>query len=394
MPRKKKEESTQAHALLSASGAHRWMTCTPSARLEENFPSKQTEYTLEGTLAHALAELKLRKTYEAMSTKKYNLEHKKIEVDKFYKKEMETHTDTYADYIKQIMYTTKSPYIYIEYKTDFSKYVPDGFGTTDCVIIEGNTLHVIDFKYGQGVPVSAERNPQMLLYALGIYEANSIIYDIKTIKLAIVQPRLDNTSEWELPIEDLLKWGEEVVKPKAEEAYIGLGEFVPGEHCRFCKAKAECRARAEANIEALEVRKTTNPNLLSNEEIGKILKDTIDVEDWLKDLKDGALNKILNGEKVEGWKAVEGRSNRVITNVDEAFETLKNAGYNEAVLYERKPLGLSALESLVGKKKLGELMGTYIDKPKGKPALVESSDKRPDYVAGTTAEEDFADLII
>ena len=167
------------HALLSASGAHRWLNCTPSARLEENFENKQTVYTQEGTLAHELAELKLRKNYETMSTRKFNSELKKIKENELYKPEMDNHTDTYADYIKQIMYTSKAPCIFIEYKTDYSKYAKEGFGTTDCVIIEGNTLHVIDFKYGQGVAVSAENNPQMMLYALGIYEANSIIYDIK-----------------------------------------------------------------------------------------------------------------------------------------------------------------------------------------------------------------------
>ena len=367
------------------------MACTPSARLEENFPSKQTPYTLEGTLAHELAELKLRKTYETMSTRKYNSELKKIKENELYKNEMDGHTDTYAEYIKSIMYTTKAPYICIEYKTDFSKYVPEGFGTTDCVIIEGNTLHVIDFKYGQGVPVSAENNPQMMLYALGIYEANSFIYNITNIKLAIIQPRLDSISEWEISTDELLKWGNEEVKKKAEEAFNGNGEFVPGEHCRFCKAKGECRARAEINLKAAEIRNTTDTRLLTNSEIGKILKECLDVEDWLKDMKATALNKILDGEEIEGWKAVEGRSNRVITDIDKAFEKLKSEGYDEAMLYERKPLGLSALESLVGKKKFGELMANYIDKPKGKPALVEISDKRSDYTVGTTAEEDFKD---
>ncbi len=377
------------HALLSASGAHRWLNCTPSARLEENFENKQTVYTQEGTLAHELAELKLRKNYETMSTRKFNSELKKIKENELYKPEMDNHTDTYAEYIKQIMYTSKAPCIFIEYKTDYSKYAKEGFGTTDCVIIEGNTLHVIDFKYGQGVAVSAENNPQMMLYALGIYEANSIIYDIKNVVLAIIQPRLDSISEWNISIEDLIKWGNEVVVPKAEDAFAGIGDFIPGEYCRFCKAKGECRARAEANLQAIEIRKTVDKNLLANDEIGVILKQCTDVEDWLKDLRDTALNKILNGEKIEGWKAVEGRSNRVITNIDEAFELLKKAGFDEAVLYERKPLSLTELEKLVGKKKFAELLADYIEKPKGKPALVDSSDKRPDFESKTTAEEDF-----
>lgn len=377
------------HALLSASGAHRWLNCTPSARLEENFENKQTVYTQEGTLAHELAELKLRKNYETMSTRKYNSELKKIKENELYKSEMDSHTDTYADYIKQIMYTSKAPCIFIEYKTDYSKYAKEGFGTTDCVIIEGNALHVIDFKYGQGVAVSAERNPQMMLYALGIYEANSIIYDIKNVVLTIVQPRLDSISEWNITVEDLIKWGNEVVIPKAEEAFMGIGDFNPGEYCRFCKAKGGCRARAEVNLQATEIRKTVDKNLLANDEIGVILKQCADVEDWLKDLKETALNKILNGEKIEGWKAVEGRSNRIITNIDEAFDVLKKAGFDEAVLYERKPLSLTELEKLVGKKKLTELLTEYLEKPKGKPALVDSSDKRSDFEARTSAEEDF-----
>lgn len=377
------------HALLSASGAHRWLNCTPSARLEENFENKQTVYTQEGTLAHELAELKLRKTYETMSTRKYNLELKKIKENELYKSEMDSHTDTYADYIKQIMYTSKAPCIFIEYKTDYSKYAKEGFGTTDCVIIEGDTLHVIDFKYGQGVAVSAENNPQMMLYALGIYEANSIIYDIKNIVLAIIQPRLDSISEWKISTADLIKWGNEVVIPKAEDAFAGIGKFMPGEYCRFCKAKGECRARAEANLQAVEIRKTVDSNLLNNDEIGVVLKQCLDVEDWLKDLRETALNKILNGEKIEGWKAVEGRSNRTITNVDKAFKILEDEGFDEAVLYERKPISLTELEKLVGKKKFTDLVGEYIEKPKGKPALVESTDKRPDFESRTTAEEDF-----
>ena len=377
------------HALLSASGAHRWLNCTPSARLEENFENKQTVYTQEGTLAHELAELKLRKNYETMSTRKYNSELKKIKENELYRSEMDSHTDTYADYIKQIMYTSKAPCIFIEYKTDYSKYARDGFGTTDCVIIDGTTLHVIDFKYGQGVEVSAENNPQMMLYALGIYEANSIIYDIKNVVLTIIQPRLDSISEWTISIEDLIKWGNEVVIPKAEDAFAGIGDFKLGEYCRFCKAKGECRARAEANLQATEIRKTVDKNLLTNEEIGMILNQCLDVEDWLKDLKETALNKILNGEKIEGWKAVEGRSNRVINNIDEAFDVLKKEGFDEAVLYERKPLSLTELEKLVGKKKLAELLANYLEKPKGKPALVDSSDKRPDFETRTSAEEDF-----
>ncbi len=380
------------HAVLSASGAHRWLNCTASARLEEKYESTQTKYTMEGTLAHELAELKLRKTYETMSTKTYNARLKEIKENELYKPEMEAHTDTYAEYIKSIMYTSKSPYINIEYKTDFSKYVPEGFGTTDCVIVEGNTLHVIDFKYGQGVAVSAENNPQMMLYALGIYEAVSMIYNIEKVNLTIVQPRLDNISEYETTVSELINWGENTVKSKAEEAFMGLGTFEPGEWCRFCKAKGECRARAERNLEAVEELQNHDARLLENFEIGNILMQCKDVEDWLKDLRETALNKILNGEKVEGWKAVEGRSNRIITDIDKAFELLKENGFNEAVLYERKPLSLTELEKLVGKKKFGELMTEFIEKPKGKPALVEICDKRPDYAIGTTAEEDFKEF--
>lgn len=383
MPEEKK------HAVLSASGAHRWLNCTASARLEELFPSTQTKYTREGTLAHELAELKLRKTYETMSTKTYNAKLKEIKENELYKPEMEAHTDTYADYIKSIMYTSKSPYINIEYKTDFSKYVPEGFGTTDCVIVEGNTLHVIDFKYGQGVAVSAENNPQMMLYALGIYESISMIYNVEKVKLTIVQPRLDSVSEYAMAVSELMEWGENVVKAKAEEAFAGIGGFNPGEWCRFCKAKGECRARAEENMKAVEELQAHDVRLLENFEIGSILRHCSNVEDWLKDLRDIALSKILAGEKIEGWKAVEGRSNRIITNIDNAFKLLQENGFDEAVLYERKPLGLTELEKLVGKKKFGELMDKYIEKPKGKPALVEISDKRPDYIVGTTAEEDF-----
>jgi len=253
-------------------------------------------------------------------------------------------------------------------------------------------MHVIDFKYGQGVPVSAERNKQMMLYALGAYVEYSFLYPIETVQISIVQPRLDDEiSEFEISIGALLGWGISI-KDTAVKAFNGEGEYVQGEHCRFCRAKSLCRARAEFNT-SLEEYNYMKPPLISNEEVGQILEKAQYLAKWVKDLEEYALNACLNGEDIPGWKAVEGRSNRTFTDVDKAFEVLKQNGYDEAILYERKPITLTAVETLVTKKKFSELLAEYVNKPPGKPTLVSEKDKREAIANKITAEEAFKEPI-
>lgn len=375
------------HALLSASSSHKWLVCTPSARLEEQFENKTSEYMAEGTLAHEIAEFKLRKYFFVGITKRsYNAQMKKFENDENYSTEMQGHTDSYLNYVKELaLQSNTKPFVAIEQMIDYSKYVPEGFGTADFLMILGDTLYIVDFKYGKGVLVSAEDNPQMKLYALGALEQFKILYPISKVKMAIFQPRLDNISEFEMPAGMLEMWGNTVVKIQAEKAYKGEGDFVQGEHCKFCKAKGSCRFRTSENLKAYE--EARNTAILTNTELGQVLLKTEGLEDWAKDLKAEALEQILKGNKVEGWKAVEGKSNRKITDVDKAFEILKSNGIEEALLYERKPITLTELEKVVGKKQLADSIGDYIEKPKGSPTLAKESDKRENYKRSSAVED-------
>ncbi len=372
------------HALLSASGAARWLACTPSARLEEQFPDSTSTYAEEGILAHEIAELKLRKAFtEPMGPRKFNNQLKKLKEHQLYQPEMLKHTDTYLEYVQGLVHGFDSPpHIAVEKRVEYTDYVPEGFGTADCIIIGGSTMCIIDLKYGKGVPVAAEDNPQMMLYALGAYSAYSFLYPIEKVVMSIVQPRLDSISEFSMPVDDLLYWATNTVMGAAEKAFKGEGDFVPGEHCRFCRAKSLCRARSEFNT-AIEDKYPNKPPLLSNDEVGQLLIKARDLAKWVKDLEEYALAECLAGSEIPGWKAVEGRSVRQFTDIDAAFKILTGEGYDEAVLYERKPITLSATEKLVGKKKFNELLASFIYKPPGKPTLVPESDKRepikPDY---------------
>jgi len=378
----------KAHALLSASGASRWLTCTPSARLEEPLPDSTSEYAAEGSLAHEIAELKMRKKFvEPMGARTFNSRLKKLQANPLYQEEMLKHTDTYLDYVSETVHYFKAlPHIAVEKKLDYSAYAPEGFGTGDCIIVFDTSLIVIDFKYGKGVPVSAEDNSQMKLYALGAYLAYSLLYQIDAVTLVIVQPRLDSISKFSMPIGDLLAWGEGI-KPIAQKAFAGEGEFVPGDHCRFCRAKAQCRARSEFNT-ALEDFQMMKPPLITNEEVGQILERAQNLAKWVKELEEYALAEVLRGNEIPGWKAVEGRSVRQFTDQDEAFKVLTAVGTEEAMLYERKPLTLTGVEELLGKAKFKELLTAYVNKPPGKPTLALESDKR-EAITRISAEEDF-----
>jgi hypothetical protein len=380
------------HALLSASASHRWLTCTPSVRLEEQFPESTSTFAEEGTLAHEIAELKLRKHFtEPMGTRTFNTRLNKMKKQELYQDEMLKHTDTYLEYLQGISIgLSATPYVAVEKKIDYSAYAPEGFGTVDCLMIGGDTLYVTDFKYGKGIPVSAENNPQMKLYALGAYTAYSFLYPIKQIHLAIIQPRLNSISEFTLSFDELLAWGESI-KPIAQKAYNGEGEFVPGEHCKFCRAKAQCRARAE-QYTALDDFKQLKPPLISNEEVGQILEKAENIEAWVKALKEYALAECLKGKEIPGWKAVEGRGSRTYVNQDAAFAYLIEKGAKEAMLYERVPLTVPKLEKEMGKEEFRSLLEEpgHVQKSAGKPTLAPIADKRKAVTLAPDAAADFA----
>lgn len=379
----------ERHALLSASSAHQWMHCTPSARLGENAPDKTSEYAEEGRLAHSIAELKLRKKFEVMTQRTYTARLNKLKKDHRYSPELDTITGTYLEYVTELaMIYPSRPAVVVEQQVEFSRWVPEGFGTSDCIILGSQRMDVVDFKAGRGVAVDAERNPQMMLYALGALEAYSMLYDIQDVRLHIVQPRVSSTpSTWETTAENLLKWADAEVKPLADLAWKGEGETTPGDWCRFCRVKAQCRARADQYAMLEDFAAIPGP-LLSDAEIGERLTQAKGLTQWAKDLEAYALAACLEGRELPGWKVVEGRRTRAFDDPDAAFGDIVAAGVDEAMLYERRPLTLSQIEKIVGKTRFAEIAGAHIVKSPGKPTLAPASDKREPY-AVTTAAQDF-----
>ena len=368
------------HAKHSPSHASIWGTCTAAPSLEAGIPDKGSSYAAEGTLAHAIAELKVLKKFTPMSLTEYKNKLGALKADPLYQPEMDGYTDQYVDEIVKICHAFPSkPYVVAEKRLDMNHIVPDCFGTADCIVLYGSILHVFDFKYGKGVPVSAGENPQMRLYALGAVKEYAMLGEITLVCTHIIQPRIDNYSSEMLDVPELEAWGAELGR-RVSEALITGGSFVPGEHCRFCKAKSICRARAEALLTLEEPKaRTEQGETLTDAEIGDVLQRAIALENWVKGLEEYAQDKLLQGGEIPGWKLVEGRSVRTITDTDKAFGVLTSSGYDSDLLYERKPLGLTALEKLCGKKKLTELIGSYITKPAGKPTLAPESDKRKAY---------------
>lgn len=378
------------HALLSASGSARWLACPGSARLEQQFPDSTSEYAKEGTLAHAVAEIKLNFN---ITTRTANARIKKLEnYEVFYDKEMENATDIYVDHIKEI-YMSKKDHVYmaVEQKVSFEPFVPDSFGTADCILISGDTLYIRDLKYGKGVEVSAEGNTQLKLYALGAYLDYRDIYNIKSVNMGVVQPRLNNISVVEMLVEDLLEWAESI-QDTVDKAHKGVEEYSAGKHCRFCRAKQVCKIRGEANL-ALEEDKIKGP-IYSNVEIGEILKRAEDLKAWAEDLKALALTACLKGETIPGYKAVNGRGVRTFTDNDMAIDTLIANGIEESILFERKQLSLSQIEKVVGKPMFSELLSGFVEMTEGKPTLVTENDKRPAISNVRSAKDDFSNLDI
>ncbi|WP_305150970.1 DUF2800 domain-containing protein [uncultured Dubosiella sp.] len=365
------------HAYLSASSSSKWLNCPVSARLESTFPNTDTVYTQEGTLAHSICEEKLKK-WKAKGRKKIDCPDK----------EMDEATTDYKDYVISVYNGHKSPELLIETRLDYSRWVPKGFGTGDALIVSDTGLDVIDFKYGKGVPVVPEHNSQLLLYAAGAIDLLGSFYDFERVTLHIFQPRIQNIASWETTKTAILEWLENTVVPAAQKAMTGEGEACAGAHCRFCKARSTCKARA-AQME--EIAAYRSRHLLSQEEIAQLLPVLDPIQAWAKELQDEALTQALDGKEFDGWKVVEGTSRRVITDKGALVDTLVSAGYEEDKLYKPKELlGIGGLEKMCGKKHFAELAEPYIDKPRGKPTLVPITDKRPVY---SDAVEDFSDMI-
>ncbi|MEH2952664.1 DUF2800 domain-containing protein [Candidatus Merdisoma sp. JLR.KK011] len=370
------------HALLSASSSRRWLNCTPSARMEEQFAEEtgNSVYAEEGTAAHALAEHKLKRCLKRRS---------KRPVSDYQCDEMEECTDGYVAYameqVELARQECKDPVVLIEQRLDYSAYVPEGFGTGDLLIVADRVLTVVDLKYGKGVAVDAEWNPQMMLYGLGALELFGAIYDIETVRMAIYQPRLESVSTWEISVSDLMEWVDKELKPRAALAIAGEGEFRSGSWCRFCKAKNTCRARAEGFLRLAQMEFKV-PALLTDDEVAEVLKAADELARWSADVyayaQDEAVSK---GKKWAGFKLVEGRSCRKYTDEEEAAEAAVAAGYED--IYKRSLIGITEMEKLMGKKRFAEVLGKLVYKPQGKITLVPESDKRQEVLA--TAEADF-----
>lgn len=376
------------HAKLSASSAFRWINCPGSVALADQLPAPgSSAYADEGTLAHALAELKLRKFLGDVGD--YDKELAQIQANEYYNGEMEEATDFYAETVQEHLAAAGADAeLMIEQQFSLANWVPEGFGTSDAVIIGGNVIEVIDLKYGKGIKVDAVNNPQLRLYGLGASALFGDLYDFDTVRTTIIQPRLDHVSTEEQPLKELLLWAEESVAPRATMALEGTDYLATGDWCRFCPAKAVCRKRAEYNLE-LARDEFKAPPLLTDEEIGEVLRRAEEIQKWTSDIQDYALEQALAGKHFDGWKLVEGRSNRKYADDLKVAETLVAAGYDEAMLYERKLYGITAMEKIVGKKKLTTTLGDLIIKPAGKPVLVPESDKREAINTTEAAKADF-----
>lgn len=379
-----------SHALLSPSSSHRWLHCTPSARLEEHVEDKGSEYAEQGTCAHALCECKLRHLLGTEDMDSIN-EYKSLR-DKWYDTEMENCTSDYVEIVwnkyQEALKVDPRAQLLIEQKLNFSSWIPDSFGTADAEIVTEDTMEVIDFKYGKGVEVTAVKNTQMMIYALGALGEFDLDYDIRKVRMTIVQPRLHNVSEWEISVEELKQWADTTLKAAAIAAFRGEGEQKAGEWCKFCKVKARCAVLANNAVAAYT--QHTEKTLISDDEMPAILELLPAIKSWCTAVEDYALAMAIDGHKWNGYKVVEGRSTRKVTDPDGLSSKLEFAGYND--IYkpaELKPIG--DLERMIGKKTFASLSAGYIDKPAGKPTLVSEDDKRPE-INVNSAVEDFKDI--
>lgn len=383
------------HALLSPSSAHRWLNCTPAPRLEAQFPDQSSVYAREGTVAHDVCEITAKKHFKKAKAAEYTRRMKKLKADELWDDEMLRTAETYVEHLaERAMGFANEPYIAFEVRVNISDYVPEAFGRCDCVMFGGDTLIITDYKHGKGQPVSVERNPQLLLYALGALKLYEPLFgaSLKNIEIYVDQPRLYSYEGWRCTVEELLEWGASV-KPKADMAFMGFGEYHSGEWCRFCRAKGVCKAQTEQQSSALDdfmgAVETVDSPLLTPQEISIALQKGENVVMWYEALRERALDALLNGADIPGWKAVEGRSSRVWTNQDTAIEKLLASGVERAVIYDSVPKTLAQLEKMLGKAKFTELVGEFIAKPQGKPALATQDDKRKEF---NSAVADFASV--
>ena len=371
----------EVHSVLGASAADRWMNCTPSAQLTAGMEDETTTFAAEGTAAHALCEWKVRKALKMRAGRRPTSD--------YWTDEMEEFTDDYRDFIMDLVGQAKQhckdPVTLIEQHLDFSCYVPDGFGTGDFLLVADKELNVVDFKYGRGVAVYADHNPQMMLYALGALNLFDCLYDIEQVTMTIFQPRLSSISTWTITATELYQWAEDVLKPKAELAAKGEGEFVSGSWCRFCKARNTCRARAESFLELARM-EFQPPALLSDEEVAEVMEKADELSKWASDVMAYAqAEAIENGKHWNGYKLVEGRSVRKFSDEAKVEAAAKEAGYTD--IYNKSLITLTAFEKLMGKKTFADVLGQYVTKPAGKLTLVPVSDKRPEVSVNTVNDE-------
>lgn len=379
-----------AHAVLSPSAASRWLACTPSARLELQFPDQAGDYAKEGTLAHKFGESFL---WQKLGTDVSDVLDIARE-DEFYTPEMEAYAEDYAALVWEkyeiARKATPDAILLIEERIDLRAYVPDGFGTGDSVIIADDLLEIIDLKYGKGVAVSAKHNKQMMLYGLGALVKYSIMYGVNRVRMTIYQPRIGNVSEWEISAADLLEWAETELKPRAKMAFEGVGDFIPGEHCRFCRAKAVCKALAEQNLNVAK-EEFKDVGVLTIEQVAEILPKLDGLVNWANAVEEYALDKALQGTKIPGYKIVEGRSVRKYADDKKVAERLEANGYGDIIYKPKELKTITTLEKALTKKGFEALVGDLIVKPAGKPTLVPVSDKRPEW---SSAEEDFKNVSV
>lgn len=404
------------HAYCSPSGAHRWLVCTAAPHFEDQFPPSESEYAAEGTLAHSVMELHVQKTFLGMTTRTFNSRMKKLHDDPLWRDdpvweaELENCAKAYIEHISTIRAGfSEPPFMAVEVEVQMKDVVPEGYGRCDCLMVGGDTLAIVDYKHGQGVLVDADHNPQLMLYALGALNSYGLFYNVKKVSMSICQPRgRGTTSKFaEMTVDELREWAESI-KPRAQEAYHGPGTFVPGEHCRFCRGKQWCKARAYGALEAAKFEGRSpmeavlasqlpeplpEPDLtvpkLTLDEIGELMQRGAQLKAWLGDMEEFALKTILEGEKISGFKVVEGKSTRKFRDPDKALDILQQH-YDKALLYDYVPKSLAQLEKVVGRKDFGELLSKEIFVPKGKPTLVPETDPRPEFSSG---DNDFSGLI-
>ena len=382
------EHGNRSHARLNASSSHRWMMCPPSVKLSEQFADKPSPYAEEGTFLHELCELKLHRYLGDMVPELIEEQYAEHRDNDFYSDEAESVTDEYVAFcietIEAVRLSCPDPLIMVEHRLDYSEYVPEGFGTGDLVIVADGVIEVIDFKGGRGVRVDANRNSQLMLYGLGALLEFDPLYDIHTVRMTIVQPRLSNTSTYEITAQELIRWAETEVRPKAMLAYEGAGEFCAGEWCRFCKARYTCRKRSEYHMRLAE-HDFRQPDLLSDEEIADILPVADSLNSWVQDLLAYATQAAVNGKSWPGYKLVAGRTVRKYTSEAEVIKAATEAGYTD--IYKTTLLGVGDLEKRMGRKRFGEVLGKFIVKPAGAPTLVPETDARKPY---SDAASDFS----